>query len=90
VRKITYDWKTYCHSDNFSLCGRSKRKLLKDIELAMAGIDYLAFVRHRRRWGVYDVHVAVKTLNDYQVVKLVLIRLTPLWKQVRKWDKEKT
>lgn len=88
MKHITYDWETYKYSENFRLCGKSRRRLQKEMAERLSKIDYLVFIRSKIRRGLYDVHIATKSSNDYYDAQMVLMPLTPLWKKVREWEKQ--
>jgi len=84
VIKIDYDWETYKYSENMILLGKSEEKLLRDIDTYLFPMDYKVFIRDKIRKGRFDVHIATTCKNDLHDAKMLLVRMTPLWKSINK------
>ena len=82
--KIDYDWETYKYSENMILLGKSEEKLLRDIDTYLFPMDYKVFIRDKIRKGRFDVHIATTCKNDLHDAKMLLVRMTPLWKSINK------
>ena len=84
MNKIEYDWETYKYSENMILLCANEDKLLRDIDAYLFPMDYKVFIRDKIRKGRFDVHIAVKCKNDLHDAKMLLVRMTPLWKSINK------
>lgn len=84
MNEITYDFETYKHSENMVLLGTSEEKILRDISSYLFPMYYKAFIREKIRKGRFDVHIATTCKNDLQDAKMLLVRMTPLWKSINK------
>jgi hypothetical protein len=84
VIKIDYDWETYKYSENMVLLCANEEKLLRDIDTYLFPMDYKVFIRDKIRKGRFDVHIATTCKNDLHDAKMLLVRMTPLWKSINK------